>query len=71
MDFEVPRLFVLDGSKALHAAVRHHAGSAAFVQRCQIHKIRNVTEHLSDEYKPYAKTKMQAAYCMLEHGDAK
>src|SRR5207302_671172 len=25
VDFEVPRLFVLDGSKALHAAVRHQA----------------------------------------------
>jgi transposase-like protein len=71
VDFEVPRLYVLDGSKALHAAVRQHAGLAALVQRCQIHKIRNVTEHLSNEYSPYVKTKMQAAYSMFDHSDAK
>jgi len=38
LDFGVPRLYVLDGSKALRAAVRRHVGEAAFVQRCQVHK---------------------------------
>jgi putative transposase len=28
LDFSVPRLYILDGGKALHAAVRHHAGEA-------------------------------------------
>ena len=37
LDFSPPRLYVLDGSKALHAAVRRHAGEAAFIQRCQVH----------------------------------
>src|SRR5580765_1608488 len=41
VDFEVPRLYVLDGGKALPAAVRQVAGKAAIVQRCQVHKIRN------------------------------
>lgn len=37
LDFGVPRLGVLDDSKALYAAVRRHAGEAALIQRCQIH----------------------------------
>jgi putative transposase len=35
LDFSTPRLYALDGGKALHAAVRRHAGEAAFIQRCQ------------------------------------
>ena len=30
LDFSTPRLYILDGGKALHAAVRRHAGEAAF-----------------------------------------
>jgi len=37
LDFSVPCLYVLDGGKALQAAVRRHAGAAAFIQRCQVH----------------------------------
>ena len=51
LDFSSPRLFILDRGKALHAAIRRHAGEAAFIQRCQVHKKRNVVDHLPDEYK--------------------
>src|SRR5207237_5887133 len=40
LDFSILRLYVLDGGKALHAAVRRHAGEAAFLQLCQVHKRR-------------------------------
>jgi hypothetical protein len=33
VDFTEPRLYVLDGGKALHAAVKKHAGDAAPIQR--------------------------------------
>jgi putative transposase len=46
LDFSVPRLYVLDGGKALAAAMRRHAGEAALIQRCQVHKRRNVIGHL-------------------------
>jgi putative transposase len=71
VDFEVPRLYVLDGSKALHAAVRRTAGKAAFIQRCQVHKMRNIIAHLTEEYQPHIRQKLSAAYNMLEHVDAK
>jgi putative transposase len=37
LDFSAPRLYVLDGGKALHAAVKKHAGESAPIQRCQVH----------------------------------
>jgi transposase-like protein len=71
LDFSVPRLYVLDGGKALAAAVRRHAGEAAFIQRCQVHKRRNVVDHLPEEHKPAVKKKLQNAYAMTEYADAK
>lgn len=71
LDFSVPRLYVLDGGKALAAAVRRHAGAAAFIQRCQVHKKRNVVDHLPDEHKADVKRKLQNAYAMKEYADAK
>ena len=66
LDFSGPRLYVLDGGKALAAAVRRHAGEAAMIQRCQVHKRRNVIDHLPEEHKPAVKKKLQNAYAMTE-----
>jgi transposase-like protein len=71
LDFSTPRLYVLDGGKALAAALRKHAGEAAFLQRCQVHKKRNVVDHLPDEHKSDVRRKMQNAYAMAEYADAK
>lgn len=71
LDFSTPRLYILDGGKALHAAVRRHAGEAAFIQRCQVHKKRNVVDHLPEEYKGDVKRKLQNAYAMVDYADAK
>jgi putative transposase len=71
LDFSTPRLYVLDGGKALAAAVRKQAGEAAFIQRCQGHKKRNVVDHLPDEHKADVRRKMQNAYAMTDYADAK
>jgi putative transposase len=71
LDFSTPRLYVLDGGKALAAAVRKHAGEAAFIQRCQVHKKRNVVDHVPEEHKADVKRKLQNAYAMVEYADAK
>jgi putative transposase len=70
-DFSTPRLYVLDGGKALHTAVRRHAGEVAFIQRCQVHKKRNVVDHLPEEYKADVRRKLQNAYAMADYADAK
>jgi transposase-like protein len=71
LDFSTPRLYLLDGGKALQAAVRRHAGEAAFIQRCQVHKKRNVVDHLPEEYKADVGRKLQNAYAMVDYDDAK
>ena len=42
-------LVVIDGAKALSAAVTEVFGSLAAVQRCTFHKRRNVADHLPDK----------------------
>lgn len=71
VDFEIPRLYILDGGKGLHAAVRRAAGKAGIIQRCQVHKIRNVVDHLTEEYQGHVRQQMHAAYAMHEYSDAK
>jgi transposase-like protein len=44
-------LVVIDGSKALHSAVRAVFGPRAIVQRCQVHKRWNVEDHLPESLK--------------------
>jgi putative transposase len=71
LDFEVPRLYVLDGGKALRAAVGKLAGKAALIQRCQVHKIRNVVDHLTEEHQTNVRCKMRNAYTTHDYTDAK
>src|SRR6266852_2087109 len=46
LDPAVPRLFIIDGAKALSKAIRRTFDRAAAIQRCQIHKARNIMERL-------------------------
>jgi transposase-like protein len=71
LDFAEPRLYVLDGGKALTAAVKKHAGESAAIQRCQVHKRRNVLDHLTDEHKPTVAKRLHAAYALEDHAAAK
>jgi putative transposase len=71
LDFNEPRLYILDGGKALTAAVKKHAGESAAIQRCQVHKRRNVLDHLTDEQKPAVAKKLNAAYALEGYDAAK
>ena len=61
LDVTKPILCVLDGAKALSAAVK-----AVFdhpvIARCQIHKMRNVRRHLPDAVATMVDKRMRAAY---------
>ena len=41
-------LFVIDGAKALRRAIVDVYGDQAVIQRCQVHKMRNVLAHLPE-----------------------
>ena len=55
-------LFVIDGSKALRKAISEVFGDRAVVQRCQVHKRRNVRDHLPRELQPSVDQAMAQAY---------
>src|SRR5258706_7567417 len=48
LDFSTPRLYILDGGKALQAAVRRHAGGGAFIPRFQGHQKSQGLGHLAE-----------------------
>jgi putative transposase len=55
-------LFVIDGSKALAKAIRRVVGAKAILQRCQVHKRRNVEDHLPEDMKKSVGRTISAAY---------
>jgi putative transposase len=61
LDVEQGVLVVLDGSKALRAAVNEVFGPTP-VQRCVRHKERNVLEHLPERDQPAVKARMRTAW---------
>lgn len=70
LPFTHPRLYVVDGGKAIRRAIVSRAGNAAFIQRCQVHKIRNVCEHLPEAQQHAVRYKMRCAYEMTEAVDS-
>jgi transposase-like protein len=59
---ERARLFVIDGGKGLRKAIREVFGAWALIQRCQIHKVRNVLEHLPKGKGAWVRAAMRRAW---------
>ena len=55
-------LFVVDGGKGLRAAITKAFGKLGLVQRCQVHKTRNVLDHLPDTLKAGTRRALRDAY---------
>jgi putative transposase len=51
-------LVVIDGAKALSAAVKAVFGANAAIQRCTVHKRRNVADHLPEAERGFIDTKL-------------
>ena len=71
LDTKRKYLFVLDGSKALRAALERVFGHDSSVQRCQLHKIRNVIDHLPERCRTDWRRRMRAAYNMTDYEEAR
>jgi len=70
LDTSSPTLLVLDGAKALHAAAKRVWGRNALIQRCQVHKKRNVQEHLPQKHWPELSRQLAAAYHATDYQEA-
>lgn len=62
LDVEKKYLFIIDGGKGLRAALDEMFGQAAWVQRCQEHKKRNVVEHLPKDQQALWRGRLAKAY---------
>jgi transposase-like protein len=69
VDTEKKYLFVIDGAKALRAAIREVFGAQQAVQRCRTHKVRNVLDELPQEQHAQVRGLMRAAYKMENAAD--
>jgi putative transposase len=64
-------LFILDGAKALRKAVNDRFGHHAFIQRCQLHKHRNIEKYLSSKHHKLLALKLTAAWGMTQYTQAR
>jgi transposase-like protein len=62
VDLNISRLWVIDGSKALRSGIEQLCGKDAKVQRCRIHKIRNVSERLPKDRAEQVRWLMKQAF---------
>src|SRR3990172_7260182 len=70
LDPEVPRLYVIDGGKGLRAAIQACFESRALVQRCRIHKRRNVLDHLPEGERLFIGRKLDQAWAETDANKA-
>lgn len=70
LDVTRPVLVCIDGAKALRSAVRR-IFDRPVIQRCQLHKIRNVEDHLPERLRPEAARRMREAHRQDSHLEAK
>ena len=62
LDPAVARLFVVDGAKALSKAIRATFGRQVAIQRCQIHKARNIMDRLPKTLQASARRVLRQAW---------
>jgi len=62
LESERKMLVVLDGAKALRKAVSMVLGEQGLVQRCRIHKLRNVLDQLPEEKKAQTGWRLRSAW---------
>jgi putative transposase len=70
LDTEQGVLVVIDGSKALRAAVKDVLGKRTPVQRCIRHKERNVLDHLPERDRDVVKRRLRKAWRETSHANA-
>ena len=70
LDPAAPRLFIIDGSKALSKAIRATFGRDAAIQRCQIHKARNIMDRLPKSMHAQVRRVLRQAWEIDDAGKA-
>jgi putative transposase len=70
LDPKVCRLFIIDGAKALTTAIRKTFGRHTPIQRCQVHKARNILERLPKPLQASVRKALRQAWELDDAGKA-
>ncbi|WP_136656239.1 IS256 family transposase, partial [Nitratireductor sp. XY-223] len=62
LDPTVCRLFIVDGAKALTKAIRRTFGATTPIQRCQVHKARNITDRIDPKHRVAVRRALRQAW---------
>ena len=68
LDVSAEILVVLDGGKALAAAVTRVFGERALIQRCQVHERRNLLEHRPQQDRGWVNARLSTAWALPDAG---
>jgi putative transposase len=71
LDTSRSTLFVIDGGKALRKAITKVWGTRALVQRCRVHKKRNIEAHVPDRLWPDVARMLDKAWAESDHERAR
>lgn len=71
LGFDDGILIVIDGSKGMRKAIDDVFGDHAVIQRCQLHKMRNVLDYLSESERPTWKKLLQDLYACEDYQEAR
>lgn len=63
-------LFVVDGGKAIHAAIADTFGDQALIQRCRVHKTGNILDLLPAEHHTWVRRDLNRAWAMADASEA-
>ncbi len=64
-------IFVCDGGKGIHKALKMRFGANLLLQRCTVHKCRNIEKQLPEQYRKGARMRYNRAIGMSTYEDAK
>ncbi len=70
LDPATPHLFIVDGAKALSAVLRRTFGADVPIQRCQIHKARNIIDRLPDHLQAAVRAALRQAWALDDPAQA-
>lgn len=70
LGFDDGLLLIVDGGKGLHKAINDVFGIHAVIQRCHIHKIRNVVDHLAENDRPSWQKRLKALFACEDFDQA-
>jgi transposase-like protein len=70
LDAQVCRLFIVDGAKALTKAIRKTFGADIPIQRCQVHKARNITDRIDPKLHATVRHALRQAWKLDDAGQA-